>query len=288
MLPRPHKRTRTRRPAIKRALLVLAAVTTAFTTVLATNASAAGSVNYVALGDSYSSGVGSGSYISSSGNCLRSTLAYSQLWANAPRPGQLHLGGLLRRHHHRRAEQPALGAEHRDQPGDDHHRRQRRRLLLVMQTCVLSSDSACLSAINTATAQAKSVLPGKLATTFSAIRAAAPGARVVVMGYPEFYDLGNSWYCPGLSTTDRTALNNAADTLDGVIQTAAQNAGDSYADVQEQVLRPRAVRLLQRVAALGERQRRHRVLPPDGRRPVRRLPAGDGLDHRLRWRIARH
>ena len=38
-------------------------------------AQAASNVNYVALGDSYSSGVGAGSYISSSGSCKRSTQA---------------------------------------------------------------------------------------------------------------------------------------------------------------------------------------------------------------------
>ena len=232
MLPRPHKRTRTRRPALKRVFLVLASVLTAGTTVLATNASAAGGVNYVALGDSYSSGVGSGSYISSSGNCLRSTLAYSQLWANAHSPSSY-------------TSVACSGATTTDVLNSQLSALSASTNLVsitiggndvgfssVMQTCVLSSDSACLSAINTATAQATSILPGKLATTFSAIRSAAPSARVVVMGYPEFYDLGNSWICPGLSTTDRTALNKAADTLDSVIQSAATKAGDSYADVK--------------------------------------------------------
>ena len=41
---------------------------------------------YVALGDSYSSGVGAGDYTSSSGSCDQSTNAYGQLWANANSP----------------------------------------------------------------------------------------------------------------------------------------------------------------------------------------------------------
>ena len=41
---------------------------------------------YVALGDSYSSGVGAGSYISSSGDCKRSTKAYPYLWNAAHSP----------------------------------------------------------------------------------------------------------------------------------------------------------------------------------------------------------
>ncbi|MDT4920652.1 MAG: hypothetical protein QOI15_1554, partial [Pseudonocardiales bacterium] len=49
-------------------------------------AAQAAGANYVALGDSYASGVGSGSYTSASGSCLRSTLAAAQLWANAHAP----------------------------------------------------------------------------------------------------------------------------------------------------------------------------------------------------------
>ena len=43
----------------------------------------AATVNYVALGDSYSSGVGAGSYYSSSGSCDRSPNAYPAQWAAA-------------------------------------------------------------------------------------------------------------------------------------------------------------------------------------------------------------
>jgi hypothetical protein len=46
----------------------------------------AAGANYVALGDSYSSGVGAGNYIASSGSCDRSTTAFSQLWANTHAP----------------------------------------------------------------------------------------------------------------------------------------------------------------------------------------------------------
>ena len=49
-------------------------------------ADAASSVSYVALGDSYSSGLGAGSYISSSGSCDRSTNAYPEQWASANSP----------------------------------------------------------------------------------------------------------------------------------------------------------------------------------------------------------
>ena len=68
------------------AWLVLAAASALVLPFALAPAASASSVNYVALGDSYSSGVGAGSYNSSSGSCDRSTNAYSQLWANANDP----------------------------------------------------------------------------------------------------------------------------------------------------------------------------------------------------------
>ena len=68
---------------------------------------------------------------------------------------------------------------------------------------------------------------------FNDISARAPNARVVVIGYPEFYDLSRSSGCIGLSTTDRTALDGGADVLDSIIQTAtAGHAGFAYAEVR--------------------------------------------------------
>ena len=66
---------------------LLLAVTTALTGATAAHASQlAANGGYVALGDSYSSGVGAGSYISSSGSCKRSTKAYPYLWNAAHAP----------------------------------------------------------------------------------------------------------------------------------------------------------------------------------------------------------
>ena len=64
------------------------------------------------------------------------------------------------------------------------------------------------------------------------IKADAPNARVVVLGYPELYDLSKSATCIGLSTTDRKDLNAAADELDGQVKAAAGRYGDVFADVR--------------------------------------------------------
>src|SRR5437763_11621742 len=46
-------------------------------------AQAAAPVSYVALGDSYSAGVGAGGYEASSGLCSRSPRSYTALWAGS-------------------------------------------------------------------------------------------------------------------------------------------------------------------------------------------------------------
>ncbi|MFD4259135.1 hypothetical protein ACFWR9_16295, partial [Streptomyces sp. NPDC058534] len=65
-------------------LLAAGAALTGAATAQAAQPTAAG--GYVALGDSYSSGVGAGSYIGSSGDCKRSTKAHPYLWAAANSP----------------------------------------------------------------------------------------------------------------------------------------------------------------------------------------------------------
>ncbi|GGQ94304.1 SGNH/GDSL hydrolase family protein [Streptomyces asoensis] len=185
---------------------------------------------YVALGDSYSSGVGAGSYISSSGNCKRSTKAYPYLWNAAHAPSSFtfaacsgartdevlasQLGGLS----------SSTGLVSITAGGND------AGFADVMTTCVTGSDSTCLSRIDTAKAYVDSTLPGKLDSVYSAISAKAPNARVVVIGYPRFYKLGT--VCLGLSEAKRSAINNAADYLDAATARRAAAHGFAFGDVR--------------------------------------------------------
>ncbi|WP_181798229.1 SGNH/GDSL hydrolase family protein [Streptomyces sp. WELS2] len=194
----------------------------------ASPAAAAG--GYVALGDSYSSGVGAGSYIDSSGSCDRSTKAYPYLWNAAHSPSSFafnacsgattddvranQLGSL-----DSSTSLVSVTAGGNDAGFSD-----------VMTTCVLQSDSTCLSRINTAKAYVANTLPGKLDTLYNAIRAKAPSARVVVIGYPRFYLLGQS--CLGLSETKRAAINDAADYIDTAVKARATAHGFVFGDVR--------------------------------------------------------
>lgn len=220
-----------RRPRIGRFALASAALSAVLPLLLVLGPAAAqASVNYVALGDSYASGLGAGSY--SGGSCYRSANAYPQLWANAHAPSSF-------------AFVACSGATTTDVINSQLSAVSASTSLIsvtiggndvgfasVMETCVLGSTSDCVNAINQAEYEANTQLPGALDTLYSDISARAPNAEVVVIGYPEFYDLSKSSTCIGLSTTDRTDLNQGADVLDSVIQAAAARHGFRYAEVR--------------------------------------------------------
>jgi len=198
---------------------------------IAAPASAA-AVSYVALGDSYSSGVGAGSYYSSGGSCDRSANAYSALWDQASSPASytsVACSGATTSTVIS-SQIPALSSATTlvsiTVGGNDVG------FSSVMETCVLESTSPCVSAVDAAENEISSSLPGELDNVLNAISAAAPNARVVVLDYPDLYDLSPSSGCIGLSTTDRTDLNQGADELDAQIQAAAQRHGDVFADVR--------------------------------------------------------
>ncbi|MGW5125162.1 SGNH/GDSL hydrolase family protein [Streptomyces sp. NPDC004069] len=210
---------------------LLLAVCLALTGAAAAQASQlAASGPYVALGDSYSSGVGAGNYISSSGDCSRSTNAYPYLWNAAHSPSSFDF-------------QACSGARTDDvlakQLGSLNSATSLVSITIggndagfadVMTTCVLQSDSGCIDRINTARAYIDSTLPGKLDNLYSTIRGKAPNARVVVIGYPRFYLIGQ--LCLGLSDTKRSAINAASDYMDAAIAKVAANHGFTFGDVR--------------------------------------------------------
>ncbi|MGK5637521.1 SGNH/GDSL hydrolase family protein [Streptomyces sp. URMC 126] len=185
--------------------------------------------SYVALGDSYSSGVGAGAYQSSSGDCKRSDRAYPALWAAANRPASFaftacsgaRTGDVLTKQ--LTPLTPTTGLVSISIGGND------AGFADAMSTCVLNSDSVCLNRIATASAFIRDQLPAKLDTVYSAISTRAPKARVVVLGYPRFYKLGG--VCAGLSEAKRKAINNAADLLDSVTAKRAADHGFAFGDV---------------------------------------------------------
>ena len=221
---------------ISRAIYSTAIVISSAGLILAASpAGAASTVQYVALGDSYSSGLGAGSYISASGSCDRSTRAYPEQWAGAHAPASF-------------VSVACAGATTADVTGSQVSALSPSTTLVsltiggndagfsgVMETCVLGLTSLCLNAVSKAEAIINGPLLGLLVNTLQTIRSRAPAAKIVLLGYPELYDLSRSSTCIGLSTRDRTALNGGADELDGVLSTAAGRVGGvTFADVRHQ------------------------------------------------------
>lgn len=222
--------------SIRRILTTAAFCAAAVLALSSAPALAAPTVSYAALGDSYSSGVGTGDYYASSGDCYRSPEAYPALWAAANHVTAFdfaacsgattsdviasQLGGLSAS---TTLVSITIG-------GND------AGFSSVMETCVLGTDSSCVNAVNTGEAYAENVLPAKLATTYADIRARAPHATVIVLGYPDLIQTGT--VCLNLALlpmddTKRRAVDTGANTLDSVISTAAARfSGFQYVDVR--------------------------------------------------------
>lgn len=210
--------------------LGVGATALAFSFVPALSARAAGGVNYAALGDSYSSGVGAGDYIDSSGGCDRSPNAYSALWAQQHSPSSY-------------TSLACSGAKTTDVIANQLGALSTSTTLVsitiggndvgfsrIMQDCILDGTTTCVNEVNAAKADAKANLPGKLATVYNAIKSKAPNAHVVVLGYPDFYDLSKD--CVGISQESRTAIDSGIDLIDSITGTAATQAGFTYGDVR--------------------------------------------------------
>jgi hypothetical protein len=222
-----------RMPASRRLLASTLAAGALLTGGLALAPSAqAATGGYVALGDSYSSGVGSGSYISASGSCYQSTLAYPYLWQKAHAPSSFTFAACSGATTSDVLSSQLSGLNSGTTEvsitigGND------AGFSSTMETCVLDGTSSCVSAVNTAENFINTQLAAKLDAVYSAIRSHAPNAHVVVLDYPHLYAVpGDCLF--GISNTSRTAINGAADDLASVTAKEVAKYGNfSFGDVR--------------------------------------------------------
>jgi lysophospholipase L1-like esterase len=236
VLPRAIARHRLASVSLALAVALAAALAAALPALTASAAvipvAAPPAVHYVALGDSYSAGVGAGDYISSSGSCERSTLSYPALWAAAHHPAS-YVSEACSMATSSSVISGQLSALSKSTTlvsitigGNDVG------FVPVMATCVVLPTSFCVTAVQTAEAMIQADLPAELNQVLAAIHADAPNATVVVLSYPEPYDMARSASCSGLSGTDRSDLNQAASQLDAQLKAAAGRYGDVFADVR--------------------------------------------------------
>ncbi|WP_433295488.1 SGNH/GDSL hydrolase family protein [Actinoplanes sp. CA-030573] len=219
---------------MSRAHLVLGCLVTVSLATLgvAAPAAAASSVDYVALGDSYSSGVGAPGQ---TGLCLQSPNGYPGQWVsrNAPRSfTNLACGGAVTGDV-RNLQVPLVpgGADLISITigGND------AGFAPTVLSCQVSSDAACAQKVADAEADISATLPAKLDATYAAIKAKAPNAKIVVLDYPLLFDTSSS-YCgiTGMSLAKRRVLNHGAQVLDDLIKARSQAAGLTFSDVRDE------------------------------------------------------
>lgn len=187
---------------------------------------------YVALGDSYSSGVGAGDYISDSGDCLRSTNSYPELWSQQQESVSFTFAA-------------CSGATTADVGADQLGSLDAGTSLVtisvggndagfaeVMSTCVSSSESTCLDRVEQSEEFIRTELPARLDGLYATLRKRAPNAEVVVFGYPRIYELSGSCWV-GLSETKRAAVNSGSDALAEVTEERATYVGATFVDLRD-------------------------------------------------------
>jgi lysophospholipase L1-like esterase len=211
-------------------LLASVALVTVATLLAPTTPAAAAGASYVALGDSYSSGVGTRSYISDGTSCQRSTYAYPSLVA-AARGYALNFRACsgAKISDVTNTQLSALGAGTGyvtiSVGGND------ARFSDVLTECAQPGwMSNCNGAIDKAQAYINNTLPGALATLYASIRTLAPNAKVVAVGYPRIFDgedcNAGTWFSPA----EETRLNATADLLNSKTSAAASARGFSFAN----------------------------------------------------------
>lgn len=183
---------------------------------------------YTALGDSYSSGTGTGSYTLDS-SCQRSTYAYPYLVSQARANTTLSFLACsgAKTTDVNSTQIPAMSSSTNwvtmTIGGNDVG------FGSLVMSCTLGD---CTSQIATTNSQIASTLPGLLDTTYNAISAQAPGAKVIVLGYPRVFKnpFSTCSAALGISTTEAPQLNQVADNLDAVIKDRAAAHGFTYED----------------------------------------------------------
>ena len=191
----------------------------------ASASAAAGADNYVALGDSYASGQGTGTYTLSA-PCKRSTTAYPSLVAQQrPNTALTFVACSGATTSMVMSTQitsvtastniVTISVGGNDLGFSD-----------VMTRCVTSDCTAALASTRTALA---ATLAPRLDTVYTAIRTrAAVGARVVVLGYPRLFGSAGCLGATGISTAERAAANQVSNEMDRVIALRAAAAGVTY------------------------------------------------------------
>jgi lysophospholipase L1-like esterase len=202
-------------------------------------AAVASASQYVDLGDSYASGVGTRVFYESSGSCKRSPEAYGPKVA-AAKAYSLNF-------------EACSGAKTTDVNEKQLGNLKSTTALVtisiggndagfsnVILNCALYYFT-CGSAINEANSYIATKLGGVLDTTYNNIRSRATTAHVVVLGYPHlFTDTGTTCNVNFLTSSNEKKLNETGDKLDAKLKERAEAHGFTFVDPRS-AFKPHAV-----------------------------------------------
>ncbi len=183
---------------------------------------------YTALGDSYSSGTGTGNYYDDGTECKRSPDAYPVL--DAARLGadltfaacsgavtsdvlNNQLGSLSSG-----TSYVTISIGGNDAGFAD-----------VVTQCTIPFNN-CTGDVDAAKAFMQNTLPGRLDNVYNEISSRAPNARVVVVGYPRLFDGTTCLGATDITANEEAQLNSAADLMASVISGVASAHGFAFAD----------------------------------------------------------
>jgi hypothetical protein len=176
--------------------------------------------DYVALGDSFSSGVGTGSYTLSS-SCRRGVYAYP--WLVAQQRPNTTLTFVA-----------CSGAKTTDVMANQIQSVTAGTEIVTMtiggndigfsNLIVQCTLSDCSNALDNTRASLGTVLGPRLDTVYTAIRSRTMTASVVVLGYPRMFSSAGCFGTLGISATERAKANLLADALDTLTRERAAAA----------------------------------------------------------------
>ncbi|MGH3978716.1 MAG: SGNH/GDSL hydrolase family protein [Pseudonocardiaceae bacterium] len=187
-------------------------------------------VDYVALGDSYASGVGTRTYDPGSGSCLRSPAAYPELWAGTHEVASFVFeacsGATTEELLAGQLENLTAGTDLVTVSigGNDAGFAQ------VMLECQVGGPARCDAAIARAETFIADQLTVRLDTAYAAIRERATSARVLVIGYPQLFEVGPCF--TSIDPGHRARLNGVADQLAAVTADRAAAASAEFLDTR--------------------------------------------------------
>ncbi|MEU6858339.1 SGNH/GDSL hydrolase family protein [Glycomyces sp. NPDC046736] len=211
-----------------------ASLVAAVVTVLAltSGTAQAQTIEYVALGDSYASGVGTRSYIDDGSGCSRSNAAYPALLAaelgadftfaacSGAKTGDLIANQLGALSASTDLVTVTIGGNDTGWAG-------------IVQQCAYPAPWTCDAEIDAAEQFIQNQLPGRLHAAYDAIESAAPNAEVIVLGYPRLFNGETCNVITRISPAEQARLNSAADLLATVVGQTAASHGFTNIDVRD-------------------------------------------------------